>query len=480
MPVAVLIGSTPFSPRKKSKCHHERRNSPSVASFSPTSSCFLTILSISRSSTAFNAAASISFLAYLVRASFSGAVRSRLPTWSARKGGVVRWDMIVSFPHSNNCAKRSHPRDSGDPALLATRFPPVVWLISPPNLVRQLDDHVQLGPLLVLGKHVAFLGGREATLRGQAKLFKRDIFGRLLDTLFDIGAGLQPAGLRCDQTQHHDLFALRQEAQRLEAASTIGIVFEEVTVVVALAEQIFCNGLVAARRNKGRTKVASTDMGCDCHVGRLCRKALVDAADVGFLQVIDVKAPLLGLRQLLLRAQIGPGGVVPLQIAAASIVKGTHRFLIGHRQIVEDGIAVRIGGFSYGAGLEAEMNHAWRGDGHLRSHFGVCLQELEMLHHGVIREANLARDADALRLGLDPLKLDAVIELVKLHPVEHAEEIEVPVGSSKLAIGCEPEADFLLLLDDLFDFAVFDLLELITADGPLLASGTRVLQRLAA
>src|SRR5476649_1690483 len=36
---------------KKSKCHQERRNSPSVASLRPTSACFLTIFSISRSST---------------------------------------------------------------------------------------------------------------------------------------------------------------------------------------------------------------------------------------------------------------------------------------------------------------------------------------------------------------------------------------------------------------------------------------------
>ena len=41
---------------------------------------FLTILSISRSSTAVSAAASISFRARLARASLSGAVRSRLPT----------------------------------------------------------------------------------------------------------------------------------------------------------------------------------------------------------------------------------------------------------------------------------------------------------------------------------------------------------------------------------------------------------------
>src|ERR1700688_879592 len=74
---------------KKSKCHHERRNSPSVASLSPTSSCLPMIFSISRSSTSASCAALISPLSRLARASFSGAVRKMLPTTSARNGGLV-------------------------------------------------------------------------------------------------------------------------------------------------------------------------------------------------------------------------------------------------------------------------------------------------------------------------------------------------------------------------------------------------------
>src|ERR1035437_7695302 len=120
----------PFRARKKSKCHQERRNSPSVASFRPTSACFLMIFSISRSSTALSAAESISPLANLARASFSGAVRSRLPTMSARNGGVVRWFFGASPPDYRPRIANSEWRIGGDPpipfatrySLLATRY----------------------------------------------------------------------------------------------------------------------------------------------------------------------------------------------------------------------------------------------------------------------------------------------------------------------------------------------------------------------
>src|SRR5450759_2237202 len=120
----------PFRARKKSKCHQERRNSPSVASFRPTSACFLMIFSISRSSTALSAAESISPLARLARASFSGALRSRLPTMSARNGGAVRWVIGDSLPDYRPRIANSEWRIGGDPpipfatrySLLATRY----------------------------------------------------------------------------------------------------------------------------------------------------------------------------------------------------------------------------------------------------------------------------------------------------------------------------------------------------------------------
>src|SRR5450759_1662340 len=200
----------PFRARKKSKCHQERRNSPSVASFRPTSACFLMIFSISRSSTALSAAESISPLARLARASFSGALRSRLPTMSARNGGAVRWVIGDSLPDYRPRIANSEWRIGGDPpipfatrysllatrysllatrySLLATRYSLLAIRSSAPNLVGELNNHPQLGPLLVLGQHVAFFGGSEAALGRQAQLIERDIFGCLLDALLDVVA----------------------------------------------------------------------------------------------------------------------------------------------------------------------------------------------------------------------------------------------------------------------------------------------------
>src|SRR5262249_6973504 len=169
IPVAVAIDSTPLSPRKKSKCHQERRNSPSVASLSPTSSCFRTIFSISRSSTARSAASLICFLACFARASLSGAVRSRLPTWSAPNRGLAR------------C---STPR------------PPAGLLA--PDLLRELDHLAHLRPLLLLGQHIALLGRGEAALRAERHLLHRHELGRLVEPALHGVLALQRAALGGD------------------------------------------------------------------------------------------------------------------------------------------------------------------------------------------------------------------------------------------------------------------------------------------
>src|SRR5580704_9615175 len=51
----------------------------------------------------------------------------------------------------------------------------------PPDFARDLDDHPQLGPLLLLGEVIAFLGRSEAALWRQTELVERDIFCCLLD-----------------------------------------------------------------------------------------------------------------------------------------------------------------------------------------------------------------------------------------------------------------------------------------------------------
>src|SRR5215475_10740288 len=120
------------------------------------------------------------------------------------------------------------------------------WLVLPPHLVRQLNDHAKLRPLLVLGQNVSFFGRGEAALRRQAELIERDELRGFFDALLDIRARLEAARLRRYQAEHHDLVPLRQEPQRLKAAGAVGVVFEEVAVVVALAEKIFRHRLIAA------------------------------------------------------------------------------------------------------------------------------------------------------------------------------------------------------------------------------------------
>src|SRR5262249_61776943 len=94
---------------RKSKCHQERRNSPSVASPRPSSSCFLMTFAISRSSTALSSAAVMAPFSRLARASLSAAGRRKLPTWSARNGGLVRF--IDPAPTGNRPrAKARQPR----------------------------------------------------------------------------------------------------------------------------------------------------------------------------------------------------------------------------------------------------------------------------------------------------------------------------------------------------------------------------------
>src|SRR5215207_8840187 len=71
-------------------CQELRRNSPSVADWRPTSSCMATTSAMASSSTARNWSAEMRPSACCSRAARSRGGRRRLPTWSARYGGVVR------------------------------------------------------------------------------------------------------------------------------------------------------------------------------------------------------------------------------------------------------------------------------------------------------------------------------------------------------------------------------------------------------
>src|ERR1700761_466614 len=128
---------------------------------------------------------------------------------------------------------------------------------SSPNLVGELYDHPQLGPLLVLGQNVALFGRGEAALRRQAELVERDVLGRLVDAALDDVLAFELAGLGGDQPEYQLFVPFRKKPQRLEAAGALAIVFEEIAVESGMAEQMFGDEFVAARGDEGRTKIAA-------------------------------------------------------------------------------------------------------------------------------------------------------------------------------------------------------------------------------
>src|SRR3569833_2668634 len=111
MPVSGWNSSQPVSLARKSKCHQERRNSPSVASFKPIDACLCTTFSISMSSILRRSSAEISPFSSLARASLIFAGRRRLPTSSARKGALVR---CISY---SQLKKESHHPNNAEVAL---------------------------------------------------------------------------------------------------------------------------------------------------------------------------------------------------------------------------------------------------------------------------------------------------------------------------------------------------------------------------
>src|SRR6516162_7776566 len=345
-----------------------------------------------------------------------------------------------------------------------------------PHLVGELHDHRKFRPLLALGEDVAFLGGRKAALRRKAELLHWCKSGCFIDAAPDIVLLLQRSALGGDEAEHDDLVSFRQETQRLESAGALGVVFEEIAVVVDLSQQRLRHRLIAALGNPGRAEIAATDVGGDGHIGRLALERGIDHAGVDRLQLVDIRNALARLAQLVLRAEIGPHGVVELKIAAAGIIECLHCLLVGRAEIAEEAVEIGIDALADAALGQTEMQHRGSGNGHLRQHAGVCLQELEMLQHGMVRESELADDPQALRLGLYAAELNALLGFVELDAVEQAEKIEMPPRAAELAVGGKLESGLLLPGDDLLDLAILDRLELGGGDCSLLAPGACFLE----
>jgi len=90
--------------------------------------------------------------------------------------------------------------------------------------------------------------------------------------------------------------------------------------------------------------------------------------------------------------------------------------------------------------------------------------------------AELADDAQHHGPRLHALELDLALAEIGLDTVELAEEIVVPERTAVFAVGDRLQPDRFLLLDDAFDLAVFDRLQLLGRDLAALALGAGVFQ----
>ena len=259
--------------------------------------------------------------------------------------------------------------------------------------------------------------------------------------------------LRGDQAEHQLLLALGEIAQRLEAAGAVAVVLQEVAVEIGVAEQLLGDEFVAARGDEGGAEIAAAGMHGDRHVGGLVLQRRVGHLRVDRRQLVGVVAARFAIRPVRADRRSSPrrcrrvadsGSRRRRRRGSPCAKRRRHR-----RRIRRDRDRPPCS-------PSPGPCRKWNVDGAGMHIFGVTLQcaleKLEMLDLRVAGEIDLAGDLDRLGFGVDAVKLDRR-RADPLDALQAPEKIEMPPGAAELAVGSELEADLLLLLDDLFDFA---------------------------
>src|SRR5262245_30256575 len=337
---------------------------------------------------------------------------------------------FVSFPPGTSFFQRPGAQEAADmvgtEGWSLTSSHSIFRLAVTPDLLRQLDDHPQFRPLFIFRQHIAFFGRREPALRREAKLIERNVSGRFIDPALDIVFRLEPARFRSHEPQHELFLAFAKMAQRFKTASTLGIVFQEISIKVCIAEQMLSYELVTTLRNPCRAKIAAAGMHGDCHVGRLPFERGVGHLRIDRRQLIRIVAAPFGLPALLRIAHHRPGGIIELEIAAAGIIKSANRLAPGRCHISEELVEVGVDLPAHQRPALPEMKRAGSRNAHFRRNAAMSFQELEVLDLRMTDEIYLAADFDAFMLGLDTVKLNAGGSADRFNTLQPAEEIEMP------------------------------------------------------
>src|SRR5215217_6082853 len=224
---------------------------------------------------------------------------------------------------------RGHPRTRRSPRLA-------------PDFLRHLDDEAQLRPLLLLAEHVALDGGREAALRRQAQLLERRVPRRLLDTPQQLFPRLELAALRRHEPEHDLLLALRQEAQRLEAARALVVPLHEEAVDVELVQERLGDVVPASLGRPRRLEVAAARMRGDAHLGRPPGERLVDMANVLDVLALVVAADRRDVVALMRVVDVREARVVELDVRAAEVAEPPHLFFVRGDEVRPERVQLRI------------------------------------------------------------------------------------------------------------------------------------------
>src|SRR5687767_2484110 len=98
--------------------------------------------------------------------------------------------------------------------------------------------------------------------------------------------------------------------------------------------------------------------------------------------MIGADAALGRLGELILGAEVGPCGVIELEVPASGVVERLYRGPIGGGEVVEDVVMPAVGGALECVALEPEVEHGRGGDAELRhdpGRLGDGLEESEVI-----------------------------------------------------------------------------------------------------
>jgi benzoylformate decarboxylase len=195
---------------------------------------------------------------------------------------------LDTLPGARRGRPGSRPQRRAAPARGHRRAGPRLQPLASPRPPCHLDDQAGC-PLLPSERTLP--STVEGTRTGaRAQLLDRRVFRGLLDSPQQLVARLELAALGRHEPEHDLLVALREEAQRLEAAGALVVPLHEVAVHLEVVQERLGDEVPAPLRRPRGAEVAATGMRGDAHPFGPPRERLVDVSDVFDVLALGVAA----------------------------------------------------------------------------------------------------------------------------------------------------------------------------------------------